>query len=91
MEQIIIHSIQFIIFLAFVWLGIETKGLTINIVLGGNQAPQSKSRGIETSLNSPAPCPSDSKPDTIPYKPTEFIPLDMPATEGNLNIICVRE
>ena len=90
MESIIIHSIQFIIFLAFMWLGYESKWLTVNIVLG-KQAPQCKSRGIGEVLNSTAPCPSDSKPDSIPYKPTEFIPLDMPQTEGNLNIICVRE
>ena len=86
MESVIIHSIQFIIFLAFMWLGYESKWLTVNIVLGGSQAPQSKSRGIGEALNSTAPCPTDS----TPYKPTEFIPLDMPATEGNLNIICVR-
>ena len=27
----------------------------------------------------------------VKFKPSVFIPLDMPATTGNINIICVRE
>ena len=76
--------------LSFAWLGYETKWLTIRLPYY-IEAPQSQSTGIDTYLNRIAHSPSESTADTIPYKPTEFIAIDMPETAGNLSIICVRE
>ena len=69
--------------LAFLWLGYETDWLRVRLLVG-----KPASKGI---LLLPA---GKVDPvlllDTVHYKPSRFEPLDMPATTGELNIVCKR-
>ena len=68
-----------ILAIAFVWLLKETDCLRVRLPVG-------------TSLK--VATVSESQPATIPQvsvKPSVLEVLDMPATTGNINIICVRE
>jgi len=71
-----------IIAIALAWLLFETDFLRIRLEsteYQKKQALQSKNKAIETESNT-----------TEPYKPTVFIPLEIPEFTGTLNIICER-
>lgn len=73
-----------LIVLSVAWLLHETDFLRIRLESTEYQksnAPRLNSKGIEDGLNSTV---------STPYKPAEFIPLDMPDFTGNLKIICKR-
>jgi len=73
-----------IIGLSFAWLLYETDFMRIRLKpynYQEKQAVESNSRGIELESSSVAPI----KEDTELYKPTIFMPLDMPALTGALN------
>ena len=69
--------------LAFLWLGYETDWLRVRLLVG---KPASKgilllpAGKVETVLLL----------DTIHYKPSQFEQLDIPETNGELNIVCKR-
>jgi len=70
-----------IIALAFVWLLIETDFMRVRLPVG------------KIDLTTPEPM-TEVKSVIIPqfnHKPSIFEALDMPATTGNINIVCVRE
>ena len=81
--------------LAFAWLLWQTKFLTIRLESTGyqkSQALKSISSGLNSSTNDLVPATDNNDIlKTIPYKPSEFIPLEMPEFAGNLNIYCVKE
>ena len=78
-----------IVVIAFAWLLYETDFMRIKLESTEYQkskALQSKSEGINDLTNDNVPSESD-----MPYKPTVFIPLEMPELTGTLNIMCKRE
>jgi len=79
-----------IVALAFAWLLHETDFLRIRLESTEYQkskAIESKSEGIKDLTNDNV----SSESDKTPYKPTVFIPLEMPELTGTLNIMCKRE
>ncbi len=71
-----------IISLALAWLAYETKGLTIRL----------ESTEYQRLVNTPVKVnhTPESKENTGPYKPAEFIPEVLPEYIGKLKIICER-
>jgi len=65
-----------ILAIALAWLLYETDFLRVRLLVG---------KTVDSSKIMPANIPQ------VNYKPSVFEPLDMPATTGNINIICVRE
>ena len=63
--------------LALAWLLKESDYLRINLMPASETAPDAQVK--------PAFIP------VVDFKPSVFEPLVMPATTGNINIICVRE
>ena len=81
-----------IVSLAFLWLGYESKWMTIRLV-AYSKPLQSNSSGLETQSNSVAlrtTKPTDDNNDTTERNPVTFIKLDMPDTQGNITILCKR-
>lgn len=64
-----------IVALAFFWLLIETDFLRVRLASYEYQKAEQ----------------GKAYANDTPYKPAEFTELDIPATIGNLKIICVRE
>ncbi len=87
-----------IVGIALAWLGYESDWLTIRLPYGATSQPAS----LLTPETTRATMPAKPNPvlllttvkylllDTVHYKPSQFIPLDMPETTDSLNIICKR-
>ena len=69
--------------LAFYWLLKETDWLRIRLPIG--KPTISKTLLLPAGKVNPV-----LLLDTIHYKPSQFVPLDIPDTTGSLNIICKR-
>ncbi len=78
-----------IVSLALAWLGWESNWLTIRLPYGATSHPALLLAPEPARLALPAANPVLLL-DTVHYKPSQFIPLDMPETTGSLNIICKR-
>lgn len=65
-----------ILAIAFYWLLRETDFMRVRLPVG---------KVADSGKVMPANIPQ------VNYKPSVFIPLDMPATTGNINIICMRQ
>lgn len=87
MSEIISLSV---VALALVWLGFETDWLRVNLAYSRIN-PKTLlfcAGAIPLSLSAPSPV---LLLDTVHFKHSEFVPLDMPELSGSLNIVCRRE
>lgn len=65
-----------IVSLAFLWLLKETDFMRVRLPVG---------KVADSGKVKPVIIPQ------VKFKPSVFEPLDMPATTGNINIVCMRE
>ena len=73
-----------IISLAFLWLAYESKWFTIRLESTEYQKAVIAQGKVNHIVN------HDTENST-PYKPSEFVPAEMPEFTGNLNIVCQIE
>ncbi len=75
-----------ILAIAFTWLGFETKGLTIRLESTEYQKAVIAQGKVNHDVNHDTETNNPSL-----YKPSEFVPAEMPEFTGNLNIVCKIE
>lgn len=76
-----------IIALALVWLMYETKFMRIRLESTEYQKAVIAQGKVNHDVNHDTESDTESENRT-PYKPSEFVPADMPEFTGKLNIVC---
>lgn len=82
-----------LILCGLLWLGIETKWLTIRLPTGASQSAINTPDTDSGDDNSWVKALNEQKINEVTTHdlPTEFVSMNMPATSGELNIVCRME